>query len=363
MTRNRRGFTLIELLVVIAIIAVLIALLLPAVQSAREAARRSQCVNNLKQFGLAFHNYISANDMLPPLHVDPKVNGQGAGINWSAHARLLPFMEQNQIYNAINWNFGSRWDSPGVTADPNPPDAASGGPQSIFQYTALCTQINSFLCPSDPNPGTSGTFVFPTGSKLVGSFSYPANVGLNRRINNWQMNGPGYIGTSWDGALMATVSLSKFTDGTSNTIIFSEWIKGPAVGTGTAPDGLGVVYNLGLNTDGAATDLAFKQACDKISVTKTNQNWMWKGEWWGFGGTSIYSHTQTPNRVSCAYGDDAQDGRASITMITASSYHTGGVNALFADGSVHFIKTSVAVQTWQALATPDRGEVVSADAY
>ena len=110
MSLRRRGFTLIELLVVIAIIAVLIGLLLPAVQSAREAARRAQCVNNLKQIGLAMHNYLSTNDSVPPLMIIySPVGTDNTAQAFSPLARMLPYLEQTQIYNAINFNVGPRW--------------------------------------------------------------------------------------------------------------------------------------------------------------------------------------------------------------------------------------------------------------
>jgi len=363
--RNRRGFTLIELLVVIAIIAVLIALLLPAVQAAREASRRSSCTNNLKQIGLAMQNYISANDMLPPVCVDDPGNNVTPHQNFSQLARLLPFMEQTPVYNSINFYYGARWSDGGSTvpfSDPNPPDNAAGGNNSIPQMTAMTAAIATFLCPSDPYPGTSGTFNVGGRDKLVGSSNYPSNFGLNRRINNWVPNGPNYIASNWDGAMKRNIGLNQFVDGTSNTVIFSEWVKGPAQGLPTK-DGLGMVYNLGVNSDGAANDAAFAAICLSIKPTGATQQWSWKGEWWAYGGTMIYSHTTTPNRTACDYNDTKQDGRATITMVNASSLHSGGVNTLFMDGSVKFVKSSVAVPIWQAVSTPDRGEVVSSDAF
>jgi prepilin-type N-terminal cleavage/methylation domain-containing protein/prepilin-type processing-associated H-X9-DG protein len=381
MIRNRRGFTLIELLVVIAIIAVLIALLLPAVQAAREAARRSQCTNNLKQIGLAMHNYVSSNVNVPPNSTDwyPSGGTLSAGQNWSQLARLLPYLEQTNAYNAINWNFGSRWNNSGNYQGAYPADGAadgaSGGAFSMVQFTVLTMQISSFLCPSDQAPGTSGTFLVGGQSKLVGSHNYASNIGLNRRINsapvgasdgsggNWQENGPGYIASSWDGIAIRQMSINGFVDGTSNTAIFSEWVKGPATGL-PGKNGLGMVYNFPNNQTAHAypTDVQFLQAC-VVNLANPSQNWSWKGEWWASSGTSIYSHTLTPNRLACEYSDNAQDYRGTITAVPASSNHPGGVNVLFMDGSVRFIKSTVNYVPWYAIATPDWGEVVPSDAF
>jgi prepilin-type N-terminal cleavage/methylation domain-containing protein/prepilin-type processing-associated H-X9-DG protein len=375
MIRRDSGFTLIELLVVISIIAVLIGLLLPAVQSAREAARRAQCSNNLKQLGLAMSNYVSSNASLPPVCIDQSWTGANTQIpqphqNWSQHARLLPFMEQAPLYNAINWDFGARWsEGDTVYTDLNPPDGASGGSDSIPQMTVLVTAVSSFLCPSDGNPGSSGTFSVGGASRRVGASNYACNIGLNRRItggvpdSSWKLNGPNYVASSWDSAVNETTNLATFEDGTSNTAIFSEWIKGEGVPTGSSKDGLLEVYNLGENSNFFRTDFQFMQLCNTVPITKANQQWQWKGEWWGYGATMIYSHTQTPNRTSCVYHDINQDGRGTITMISASSNHPGGVNVLFMDGSVRFIKSSVSYVPWYAIATPNRGEVVSSDAF
>jgi prepilin-type N-terminal cleavage/methylation domain-containing protein/prepilin-type processing-associated H-X9-DG protein len=366
MTRRDHGFTLIELLVVVSVIGILIALLLPAVQSARETARRTQCANNLKQIGLAMHNYVNTFEVLPPVSIDQAWTSTGRLIpqphqNWSQHARLLPYLEQQVAFNEINWSFGARWsDGDAVYADHNPPDDAGGGNDSLPQMTVLVMRISAFLCPSDSNPGSSGTFLMDGGNKLVGASNYPCNIGLNRRItggvpdSSWKLNGPNYVSSTWDKTVNATTNLATFVEGTSNTAIFSEWIKGQGVPTGIAQNGLSEVYNLGQNSNFFSTDLQFAQLCNAVPITSFNQQWQWKGEWWGYGPTMIYSHTQAPNRTSCVYHDINQDGRGTITMVSASSNHPGGVNVLFMDGSVRFIKNSVNYQTWYAIATPRR---------
>jgi prepilin-type N-terminal cleavage/methylation domain-containing protein/prepilin-type processing-associated H-X9-DG protein len=375
MIRIRRGFTLIELLVVIAIIAVLIALLLPAVQAAREAARRAQCTNNLKQIGLAMHNYVSAQTNVPPHSTDwnttaPLVPGQ----NFSQLARLLPYMEQQVAYNALNWTFGARWSYNYGGPDPTSIDpGVTGGSYAIPQVTVLVMQIASFLCPSDQAPGNSSTFVVNGQTKYVGAHSYATNIGLNRRINgapvtgsgsagNWQENGPTYIASTWDGIAIRQINMANFTDGTSNTAIFSEWVKGPA--TSPAKNGLGMVYNFpgGQTAHSYPTDVQFLQAC-VVNLSAPSPNWYWKGEWWASSGTSIYSHTLTPNRLACEYSDNAQDRRGTITAVGASSNHPGGVNVLFMDGTVRFVKSSVNYIPWYAIATPDGGETISSDSF
>jgi prepilin-type N-terminal cleavage/methylation domain-containing protein/prepilin-type processing-associated H-X9-DG protein len=369
MSRRRKGFTLIELLVVIAIIGVLIALLLPAVQAAREAARRSQCVNNLKQLGLAMHNYIDKNGTVAPHLVDdPWVTGTGSsGLpnqSQSAIGRIAPELEQTSVYNAINWTVGERWGPGGNIGPPADPDN-NIHVWGFINMTANMIQMKSLLCPSDPYVGASTRLGWPGQTKTVGVNNYPLSIGLNRHMNNWAMNGPGWIATTWDGVLKPNTTIATFIDGTSQTALFSEWVKGPAGMPPNPPSRLGMVYHCGCNSDTYTgrlyADYFAAQQCQSNGVTPW---WGWKGEWWLSGDRSVYSHTQLPNRRSCSYENIADvDGRGTITMMAASSLHPGGVNVCFADGSVKFVKETINYVAWYAIATPGGNEVVSMEQF
>jgi prepilin-type processing-associated H-X9-DG protein len=238
----------------------------------------------------------------------------------------------------------------------------------VINGTAITAQVASFLCPSDSQPGrasNSQIIVGQSNAPFTATGSYPVNLGLHRGYNNWVVNGPVYISSRWDLATGNPVRLRDFLDGTSNTAIFSEWIKGTGVDPNSSADGLGIVYSRpGTPPDsvgppyapGYVLDYQAAQQCQTNGLTR---NWTWKGEWVFYGKTFHYTHTQPPNRRSCTEGDFGRLGE----MMCASSSHPGGVNMLFADGSVRFIKSSVNYLTYYALATPKGGEVISSDAY
>jgi len=374
MTERRRGFTLIELLVVIAIIAVLIALLLPAVQAAREAGRRAQCVNNLKQIGLAVHNYISSIDALPPSgssHSTKALTGYHEPVAnpFGMKPRILPYMEQQNVYNAINFSVDPEW------------GYDQGGWESA-NVTAKSMRISSFLCPSDLRKGNRGDRG-ATGNNVSQTTNYMNNIGGNRFYNGGAPDGPAYYpgtspnntmpnGNDNEAATRSTITLAAITDGTSNTAFFSEVVKGDGSAPDQSRDGLGMIYtgtsrtaNLGIVATQGKVPANFldAQACQLATV----KNWSWKGERWlthdpARGG--FYSHTQVPNRKSCVYTDDKQISNTTWeTIITAGSSHPGGVNVLFLDGSVKFIKDTINYNTWYGLGTHNGGEVISADSY
>ncbi|WP_250846884.1 DUF1559 domain-containing protein [Aquisphaera insulae] len=335
---QRAAFTLIELLVVIAIIAVLIALLLPAVQSAREAARRIQCTNNLKQLGLAAHNYHSTYDTFPTACFTYQV----AGNTWGQHARILSFLEQGSLYNTINFSFG-------IVAQES--------------YTALYTQINTFLCPSDTDRMTDAS----NSANAVGysRTNYRGNGGndtgaLNATFTTEQNNGP-FIAYQ-------TVKIARITDGTSNTALFSEALLGDgSASTVSVPGDWFAV------TPAGASKLDLYQACNALNTTgltgDDKQN-SYGGRTWATGWyqATRYTHILPPNSKSCVYNVNNAVNLISATnngatATTASSRHPGGVNVLMADGSVRFIKGSVAAPTWWALGSTGGGEVISADGF
>jgi prepilin-type processing-associated H-X9-DG protein len=292
----------------------------------------------------------------------------------SPHSRLLPYLEQTQIYNAINFNVGERWGGPGgdLLNGPFNGSNADGDLWGVMNASAIANQINSFLCPSDTGAANlTGIRFVPNGNlQLVGDHSYPYNAGLNPYTNatSGALNGPAYF-PSWNVNNSALgiqaeqrISIASFIDGTSNTAVFSEWLRGDGIAPPTR-DGLGIVYTstatAGQFGGQLNNDVLQGRACDAGNT----QNWTWKGDWWISGQSATYSHTQTPNRKSCYYPGIGQPQAGAINVIAASSRHPGGANVALADGSVKFIKSTVNNFAWYALATPNRGEVISSDAY
>ncbi|APW58700.1 DUF1559 domain-containing protein [Paludisphaera borealis] len=370
-SRSNRGFTLIELLVVIAIIAVLIALLLPAVQSAREAARRAQCVNNLKQLGLATHNYHSTNNVVPASNqfLGPtKDLGWGWNATWAV--MLLPNMEQAPMYNAYNFSVGA--------ADSS----------ELLNSTVTRSQVAFMLCPSESQKARPGGNWAPTN--YVGNHGGP---GVDRMwsgmiVENFTKGPAGSSvyppGTAWWGAdgNLGFFGFESVTDGTSNTALFSEKVLGTPQGNPPVTAGAGANARRGIfdittmstayNSQNQALAVQSMQACNSIPATTASRAESWvSGFSWAIGYqwhwmNNCYNHGNMPNKNICIntstdVGGNVYGGTSG--MAPPSSFHPGGVNICFTDGSVKFIKDSVSPQSWYAIGTRNGGEVVSSDSY
>jgi prepilin-type N-terminal cleavage/methylation domain-containing protein len=303
---TRAGFTLIELLVVIAIIAVLVALLLPAVQQAREAARRSQCKNNLKQLGLALHNYHDIYNVLP--FGEGRVNSGQGGHRYSGYVGMLPQMDQAPLYNLFTAN--------GFNADP----------WDAGQLAALRTQIPILLCPSDQ---------LTTAMNPVGKANYTFSRGDSTWDHNeWTSNGGrGFRGMF--GGQSYCRALRDVTDGLSNTIAMSERIQAKQDGDSLVMHG-NTATNVGATMIRTNPSLCLAQIVNGRYIGGNNA---WGGTRWSDGAPAFSGNTTVlgPNKGSCTQGGwDGEDG-----IYEPGSQHVGGVHCLFGDGAVRFISNSI----------------------
>jgi prepilin-type N-terminal cleavage/methylation domain-containing protein/prepilin-type processing-associated H-X9-DG protein len=333
------GFTLIELLVVIGIIGLLIAILLPAVQQAREAARRIQCTNNLKQMGLAMHQYEGQESLLPPTMVLGGTSPSSMWTNgWSLNVRILPAIEQDGVYNAINFTIAF---------------------QEWQNRTATSVVIAMFLCPSEPNQQATDH----------ASYGKVGGVNYGWCMGDWFVWG-GFIGPKSNRSAFGpnqSRRWSEFTDGLSQTLILSE-VKNYQYYLRDC----GGLANISNPTNIPPPDADPMQVAPEYAGATCTPKPDGHAEWVDggvhhTGFTTAWSPNKLIRNASARdvdlNGQREKVGGPTFAAITSRSYHPGGVNVLLGDGSVRFVRSTINGATWRALGTVAGGEVVSSDSF
>jgi prepilin-type processing-associated H-X9-DG protein len=331
---SRPGFTLIELLVIVSMIGLLISLTLPAVQSSREAARRAICADNLRQIGLALHNYEAGNRSFPLNWGNPRVD-PSRGNPWhiisrpySALTRLLPYLGQQPLYASINFSVETypSYDGSDFLSPPN--------------LTAYSTRLAIYLCPSD-----GASTPTPFGSNYRGNYGIGPSVGPSQETydsGNGFYSFPGVLGSQ------------SFPDGLSHTVAYSERLRGTGRGGGLAP--ARDFGDIMVTSNCIYRDGDYALACCQLAATRGFPTYREGGFTWFYGDfeCTAYNHAQEPNgRIP-----DAITSSGWVGIATARSSHPGGVNSLMADGSVRFISDSIGRKVWRGLGTRNGDELV-----
>jgi len=379
---SRGGFTLVELLVVIAIIGVMVGLLLPAVQAAREAARRMQCSNNLKQIGLATLSYESTYKVFPPGRLAPDYTlggvvqasytsypttlplGAWTGFR-SVHTFILPFMEQGNIYDLIDF---SRPTSVRMTT--------GGGVTPVnANYQAYANAAALFICPSCPYTGviiTENNYRYNFG----GSTPFGGAEGSTTN-NNLNAISPAGFSSRGNGAFTIGNPLrhADFVDGMSNTVFFSERTKGSGRNlTAELPSKADMTNMLSRPQGLVDADVMFATCQAQAPNLNGGFNFNSMGRWlagsdfsngWPFGfySATMYNHVAPPNwrSIDCGTRSAIADAPGEHAIVSARSHHRGGVNASLGDGSTRFVSESIDLQIWRAVGTRAGSEVFQLD--